>query len=83
MYVRTELSRKGALIEEAVLTKHDKTEGDTVPVVYADTLATYLPPMDEGALSTSVKYNIRTVTGKTFLPCNLRKCRVFHIFSGK
>ena len=56
-YVRTELSRKGALIEEAVLTKHDKTEGDTVPVVYADTLATYLPPMDEGALSTSVKYN--------------------------
>lgn len=56
-YVRTELSRKGSLIEEAALTKHDKTEGDTVPVVYEDTLATYLPPMDEGALSMTVTYD--------------------------
>lgn len=56
-YIRTELSRVGAVAEEMPLTKHDKTEGDTLPVTYRDTLVTYLPPLDEGALSTEISYD--------------------------
>lgn len=42
-YARVELTAAGATIEDVPLTKHNKLQGDTVPLVYKDALVTYLP----------------------------------------
>lgn len=42
-YARVELTAAGATIEEVPLTKHNKLQGDTVPLVYQNALVTYLP----------------------------------------
>ena len=41
-YTRVELTAAGAAIEEVPLTKHNKLQGDTVPLVYQNALVTYL-----------------------------------------
>lgn len=56
-YARKELSRTGATIEEVPLTKHDKTKGNTVPVVYGESLVTYLPNMEDDAIQIELTYD--------------------------
>ena len=49
-----ELTAAGAAIEEVPLTKHNKLQGDTVPLVYQNALVTYLPTNAVDSVETTV-----------------------------
>lgn len=53
-YTRVELTAAGAAIEEVPLTKHNKLQGDTVPLVYQNALVTYLPTDAVNSVETTV-----------------------------
>lgn len=53
-YARVELTAAGAAIEEVPLTKHNKLQGDTVPLVYQNALVTYLPTNAVDSVETTV-----------------------------
>lgn len=53
-YARVELTAAGAAIEEVPLTKHNKLQGDTVPLVYQNALVTYLPADAVDSVETTV-----------------------------
>lgn len=53
-YARVELTAAGAAIEEVPLTKHNKLQGDTVPLVYQNALVTYLPTDAVNSVETAV-----------------------------
>ena len=56
-YAKTELAKAGAAIEEVPLTKHKKTEGSTLAVVYQEDLVTYLPESAANTLHMTVTYD--------------------------
>lgn len=56
-YVETTVVGANDAIEEAPLTKHKKSEGDTLPVVLGEALRTYLPAGAAEQLKPTVTYN--------------------------
>ena len=56
-YAKTTVAAATETIAEAPLTKHKKSEGDTLPVVLGEALVTYLPVGAEEALQATVGYN--------------------------
>lgn len=56
-YQKVEIAEANAAIEQAPLTKHKKSEGDTLDVVCKDALVTYLPKDAANALKVTVTYN--------------------------
>ena len=56
-YVETVVAGADEAIAEAPLTKHKKSEGDTLPVVLGEALTTYLPAGAAEKLEATVTYN--------------------------
>ena len=56
-YVETVVAGADEAIAEAPLTKHKKSEGDTLPVVLGEALTTYLPAGAEEKLEAEVTYD--------------------------
>lgn len=56
-YQKKELAKAGSAIEEVPLTKHKKSEGDTLAAVFKEDLVTYLPESAAGAVKQTVTYN--------------------------
>ncbi|WP_458407700.1 D-alanyl-D-alanine carboxypeptidase family protein [Anaerotignum sp.] len=56
-YVETTIAGADDAIAEAPLTKHKKSEGDTLPVVLGEALKTYLPTGAAEQLKPTVTYN--------------------------
>ena len=56
-YEKTTVAAADEAIAEAPLTKHKKSEGDTLPVVLGEALVTYLPVGAAEQLKTTVTYN--------------------------
>ena len=56
-YEKVTVAKKGEAVAEAPLTKHKKSEGDTLPVVFKTTTAVYLPEKAADQLKVTVTYN--------------------------
>ena len=56
-YQKIQLARANAAVEEMPLTKHKRAEGDTLAVVYQETLTTYLPEAAASTVKTTVTYD--------------------------
>lgn len=56
-YQKTELAQANTAIATVPLTKHKKTEGDTLDVVYTESLTAYLPADAADALQMTVTYD--------------------------
>ena len=56
-YVETTIAGADEAIAEAPLTKHKKSEGDTLPVVLGEALTTYLPADAAEKIEVAVSYN--------------------------
>ncbi|MBQ7757835.1 D-alanyl-D-alanine carboxypeptidase family protein [Anaerotignum sp.] len=64
-YQKTEIAKANVAIEEVPLTKHKKSEGDTLAVVFQEDLVTFLPASAADSLKATVTYNdIYAVTDK-------------------
>ena len=64
-YQKTEIAKANVAIAEAPLTKHKKSEGDTLPVVFQEDMVTFLPASAADSLKVTVAYNdIYAVTDK-------------------
>lgn len=55
-YAKVQLGDKGGIVEEVTLTKNNRLEGDTVPVVYGRNVSAYLPIGAENRLSKTSHY---------------------------
>lgn len=56
-YQKTEIAKANVAIEEVPLTKHKKSEGDTLAVVFKEDLVTFLPASAADSLKATVTYN--------------------------
>ena len=55
-YQKTEIAKANVAIEEVPLTKHKKSEGDTLAVVFQKDVATFLPASAADSLQLTVNY---------------------------
>ena len=56
-YQKVEIAKPNAAIEEVPLTKHKKSEGDTLAVVFKEDMVTFLPTSVGDSLKATVTYN--------------------------
>lgn len=56
-YQKVEIAKANAAIEEVPLTKHKKSEGDTLAVVFKEDMVTFLPTSVGDSLKATVTYN--------------------------
>lgn len=56
-YQKVEIAKANAAIEEVPLTKHKKSEGDTLSVVFQEDMVTFLPASAANSLKATVTYN--------------------------
>lgn len=55
-YEKAQLGDEGAVVEEVTLTKHNRLNGDTMPVVFGKNMNTYLPMGTEARLTMKTNY---------------------------